>query len=351
MRDSYLITGGAGFIGTNLAAHYLDRRRRVTILDNLSRPGSAENLAWLLDRYGDRVRVVRADVRELSPALASAVEEADVVYHLAAQVAVTTSVLRPVEDFDVNARGTLNVLEAVRCSTSRPVVVYSSTNKVYGQLDDVGIVERDGRYEFADARHGIDEARPLDFHSLYGCSKGAADQYVIDYSRIYGLRTLVFRQSCIYGNHQFGVSDQGWISWFALRALERRPVTIYGDGRQVRDVLHVDDLVAAYDAALEGSGRSSASGVFNIGGGPSNTLSLLELVDLLEAKLGYRLEYRFDDWRPGDQKVFVSDIRRAARDLGWAPRVSPAAGIDAMLHWLSNGDRRVGPSRATIGAA
>jgi CDP-paratose 2-epimerase len=335
MLDSYLITGGAGFIGTNLAAHYLDRQKRVTILDNLSRPGSDENLAWLVERYGSRLQVVRADVREPLPALRAAVEEADVVYHLAAQVAVTTSVLRPVEDFDVNARGTLNVLEAVRCSTRRPVVVYSSTNKVYGQLEDVGIVERRGRYEFADVPHGIAETRPLDFHSPYGCSKGAADQYVIDYSRIYGLRTLVFRQSCIYGNHQFGVSDQGWISWFALRALERRPVTIFGDGRQVRDVLHVDDLISGYDAALDGGGPPEGSGVYNIGGGPSNTLSLLELVDLLETQLGHRLEYSFDDWRPGDQKVFVS----------------PAAGVGSMLDWMSNGDRRTGPSRTAIGVA
>jgi CDP-paratose 2-epimerase len=346
MLDSYLITGGAGFIGTNLAAHYLDRHKRVTVLDNLSREGSEDNLAWLIGRYGDRLRVIRADVREASPRLAAAVEDVDVVFHLAAQVAVTTSVLRPVEDFDVNARGTLNVLEAVRRSARRPVVVYSSTNKVYGQLEDVGIVERGGRYEFADHRDGIAETRPLDFHSPYGCSKGAADQYVIDYARIYGLRTLVFRQSCIYGNHQFGVADQGWISWFALRALQRQPVTIYGDGRQVRDVLHVDDLIAAYDAALEAGRATGASGVYNIGGGPSNTLSLLELVDLLDAQLGYRLDYTFDDWRPGDQKTFVSDIRRAAVDFGWTPRIAPAAGVGRMLDWMSQGDRRVSPGRA-----
>ena len=336
MFDRYLITGGAGFIGTNVAAHYLEQHKRVTILDNLSRVGSETNLAWLMDTYGKRVKFVRADLRQSSPELLAAVADADVVYHLAGQVAVTTSVLRPMDDFEINARGTLNVLEAARQVARPPVVVYSSTNKVYGQLEDVRVAEVDGRFRLLDAPQGIAETRPLDFHSPYGCSKGAADQYVLDYSRIYGLRTIVFRQSCIYGSHQFGVEDQGWIAWFALRALRRLPVTVYGNGRQVRDVLHVDDLIAAYEAALGAIDRTSGR-AYNLGGGPSNTLSLLELVDLLDEQLGVRLAYRFDDWRPGDQRVFVSDIRRAAADFGWTPRIDPASGIASMLDWLRQG--------------
>ena len=335
MPESYLITGGAGFIGTNLAAHYLDRQKRVTILDNLSRRGSSENLRWLQTRYGNLLQVVRADVRELSRDLEAAVERADVVYHLAAQVAVTTSVVNPIEDFEVNARGTLNVLEAVRRSRSRPIVVYSSTNKVYGELTDLPVGDQSGRYEFTELPEGVSEARPLDFHSPYGCSKGAADQYVIDYSRIYGLRTIVCRQSCIYGPHQFGVEDQGWIAWFAIRALQRKPVTVYGDGRQVRDVLYVDDLIAAYDAAV-GAIATTCGNAYNIGGGPANTLSLLELIDLLERQFGYRLNYTFDDWRPGDQRVFVSDVRRAYDDFGWAPATNPADGIGELSQWLSH---------------
>jgi len=350
MAGRYLITGGAGFIGTNLAAHYLGRQQHVTVLDDLSRPGSDENLDWLTRRYADRLDVIRADVRDSSATVREAVTDADVVFHLAGQVAVTTSVARPVEDFDINARGTLNLLEAVRSSPKPPAFVYASTNKVYGQLEDVGVVRRADRYEFAGASAGVSEARPLDFHSPYGCSKGAADQYVVDYARIYGLRTLVFRQSCIYGNHQHGVSDQGWIAWFALRALDRKPVTIYGDGGQVRDVLHVDDLIAAYDAALDADPPPFGR-VYNIGGGPAMTLSLLELVDLLEEALGYRLEYRFADWRPGDQRVFVSDIRRATAELGWAPRIRPADGILSMLDWMRQERGRAGSPAATTTAS
>jgi CDP-paratose 2-epimerase len=333
MPESCLITGGAGFIGTNLAAHYLERGKRVTVLDDLSRRGSEENLRWLRRSYGERLQVVRSDIRLASRDLDRAVEQADVVFHLAAQVAVTTSVTNPLDDFEVNARGTLNVLEAVRRSGTRPTVVYSSTNKVYGELSDLAVVERDGRYEFADLPDGVPETRPLDFHSPYGCSKGAADQYVIDYSRIYGLKTLVFRQSCIYGSHQFGVEDQGWVAWFAIRALQRQPVTIYGDGRQVRDVLHVDDLIRAYAAALDAL-PATCGKAYNVGGGPANTLSLLELVDLLAVQLGYRLEYGFDEWRPGDQRVFISDVGRAQADFGWRPTIAPAAGVGKLTAWL-----------------
>jgi CDP-paratose 2-epimerase len=249
-------------------------------------------------------------------------------------------VVRPVEDFEINARGTLNVLEAARDASRPPIVLFSSTNKVYGQLEDLQVTDATGRFALVDAPSGVSEARPLDFHSPYGCSKGAADQYVIDYSRIYGLRTIVFRQSCIYGAHQFGVEDQGWIAWFAIRALRRLPVTVYGTGRQVRDVLYVDDLIAAYDAALAAIDRTSGR-AYNIGGGPANTLSLLELINLLDEQLDHRLAYRFDAWRPGDQRVFISDIRRAAADFGWAPQIDPVSGIGRMVGWLRQGAESV----------
>ena len=335
MYDRYLVTGGAGFIGTNVAAHYLERHKQVTVLDNLSRVGSDANLAWLTDRYGPRLKFLRADVREQTPELSAAVANADVVCHLAGQVAVTTSVARPIEDFEINARGTLNVLEAVRQARRPPIVLYSSTNKVYGQLEDLRISNATGRFALVDAPDGVSEERPLDFHSPYGCSKGVADQYVIDYARIYGLKTIVFRQSCIYGAHQFGVEDQGWIAWFGIQALRRLPVTVYGTGQQVRDVLNVDDLISAYDAALSAIDRTNGR-AYNIGGGPANTLSLLELIDLLERQLGHRLVCRFEDWRPGDQRVFVSDIRRATADFGWTPRVSPTSGIARMMGWLKD---------------
>jgi CDP-paratose 2-epimerase len=273
-------------------------------------------------------------VRSTGDSLARAVEQAQVVFHLAAQVAVTTSVVDPREDFEVNALGTLNVLEAIRASASQPIVVYSSTNKVYGKMGDAHIVCRDGRYEYESLPFGAGEQRVLDFYSPYGCSKGCGDQYVIDYARIYGLKTLTFRQSCIYGPRQFGVEDQGWIAWFAIRALQEKPVTIYGDGRQVRDVLHVDDLIDCYEAAI-GRIDVTAGQAYNVGGGPANTLSLLELIDLLERRFGRRLEYRFDDWRPGDQRVFVADIRRAESDFGWRPRLRPSEGVGQLVDWLT----------------
>jgi len=333
MVESYLITGGAGFIGTNLADYYLSRGKRVTVVDNFSRIGAEQNAAWLSERHGERVQVVPGDVRWGQQVLRELVEDVQVVYHLAAQVAVTTSVADPQTDFEVNAVGTFNVLEAVRLSSSRPIVIYSSTNKVYGGMEDLEVEESGGRYAYADQPHGIPENRPLDFHSPYGCSKGAGDQYVIDYARIYDLQTVVFRQSCIYGPHQFGIEDQGWLAWFAIRALQGLPVRIYGDGKQVRDVLYVDDLIAAYEAAIEGIEAASGQ-AYNIGGGPDNTLSLLELVELLGSELGKPLQHDFADWRPGDQRVYVSDVRKAAADFGWMPQTSPAEGVQGLLAWL-----------------
>ncbi len=340
------ITGGAGFIGSNLADYYLSNGRRVVLIDNFSRRGSEENVAWLARRHGDRLEVVRADVRHPG-SWQERIAEAEVVFHLAAQVAVTTSVADPRSDFEINAAGTLNVLEAARLARRPPAVIYSSTNKVYGSLESCRILEQNGRYVLADFPHGIPESYPLDFRSPYGCSKGAADQYVLDYGRVFGLNTVVLRQSCIYGPRQFGLEDQGWVAWFALRALAGEPVTIYGDGKQVRDVLYIDDLVAAFAGAAARLERIRAR-AYNIGGGPSYTLSLLELLDLLAGELGRPIPHRFEDWRPADQKVFVSDIRKAAAELDWKPQVGVRDGVRRLLAWLrtcgSQSDRtHVGP--------
>lgn len=327
-----LITGGAGFIGVNCAAHFSQRGWTVGVLDDLSRYGSSENLAWLQSTHG--IDFVKVDVRD-----AAAVERVlqrmhpDVLLHLAGQVAVTTSVKDPRTDFEINALGSLNVLEAVRKHSPETFVINASTNKVYGKMDDVPIADRGDRYEY-DGVAGIDEARPLDFHSPYGCSKGVADQYCIDYARIYGLQTVTLRQSCIYGPRQMGVEDQGWVAWFTIAALLDKPITIYGDGKQIRDVLHVQDLVACYEAAI--NRRQEASGqAFNIGGGPTNTLSLLELLDLLSGKLGKSITPRWDDWRPGDQPVFVCDLGKAKRLLDWEPTVDVASGVNKLIDWIT----------------
>jgi CDP-paratose 2-epimerase len=333
MHDYYMITGGAGFIGTNLADYYLSHNKKVIIFDNFSRIGTEENMHWLKRRHGKRLNIIRGDIRACSGGLLEAVENVEVVFHLAAQVAVTTSVSNPREDFEVNALGTFNVLEAVRRSSSKPIVVYSSTNKVYGKMADLEVIEKDGRYAYSRLATGVTETHPLDFYSPYGCSKGIGDQYVLDYARIYGLRTVVFRQSCIYGPRQFGMEDQGWLAWFAIRALQHFPITIYGDGKQVRDVLYIDDLVAAYDAAVASISKTDGQ-AYNVGGGPENTLSLLELIHLLEEELGYRIEHTFAEWRPGDQLVFISDIQKAMKDFGWKPLESPEVGVGHLIDWL-----------------
>lgn len=329
----YLITGGAGFIGVNAAHHYAQRGEVVTVLDNFSRRGTQENLQWLREEHPG-IRAVEADIRTEPQTLAAEAAQADVILHLAAQVAVTLSVSDPRTDFEINALGTLNVLEAARHSPKPPIVIYSSTNKVYGGMEEVRVGEDSKRYGYRDLPQGVSEDQPLDFHSPYGCSKGAADQYVRDYSRIYGLRTVVFRQSCIYGTHQFGIEDQGWVAWFTMRALLGLPVTIYGDGKQVRDVLYADDLVRAFDAALEHIDRAAGQ-VYNIGGGPSYSLSLLELIALLENLKGAKMEYSFADWRPGDQRVYVSDVRKAGRDIGWQPTTAPDQGVAQMRDWMA----------------
>jgi CDP-paratose 2-epimerase len=329
-----IITGGAGFIGSNAASRYLRRGHKVVVIDNLCREGVQKNLDWL--RPQGSLEFVRLDIRngEELTRMMQEHRDADQVLHLAAQVAVTTSVTDPRHDFEVNALGSFNVLEAMRKSGMTAPLLYASTNKVYGEMTDVGVVENTGRYAYASLPGGVPEARNLDFHSPYGCSKGAADQYVIDYHRIYGLRTIVFRQSCIYGYRQFGAEDQGWVAWFMIAAQLGRPITIYGDGKQVRDILFVDDLLDAYDAAFA-AGDKVIGKIYNIGGGPQNILSLLELLAYIEKRQDRKLLYEFDQWRPGDQKVFVSDIRRAYREIGWAPKTSCLRGLDLLYDWVA----------------
>jgi CDP-paratose 2-epimerase len=348
-----LITGGSGFIGTNLAHRLVSAGQPVLLFDNLARPGVEQNLRWLHDTHGKLVDVVIADVRD-APAVRDAVRQCSQVFHFAAQVAVTTSLTDPVEDFEVNARGTLNLLEAIRAQASPPALVFTSTNKVYGALDDVGLRRRNLRYEPTDPsirQTGISESRPLDFHSPYGCSKGTADQYVLDYARSYNLPAIVFRMSCIYGPHQFGTEDQGWVAHFLIRALEGKPITLYGDGRQVRDILFVEDLVDAFLLAQERMSTESGH-AFNIGGGPRNTVSLLELLDLIEELLGHKPEVSFEGWRTGDQRYYVSDTGRFERATGWKQRVPVHEGLERLTRWLHESARQplvLGPSASAGG--
>ncbi len=334
MTRRFLITGGAGFIGSNYASRLIERGEKVVIYDNLSRTGALRNIEWLRAAYGsDSFALIQNDIRNPDELL-KAVEGVDVVVHLAAQVAVTTSVLDPRQDFEINALGTFNVLEAVRLSKSKPIVLYASTNKVYGGMEDVGVVEEEKRYRYLDLPMGVSELQPLDFHSPYGCSKGAGDQYVRDYQRIYGLHTVVLRQSCIYGPRQFGVEDQGWLAWFVIAAVTGKPISIYGDGKQVRDVLYVADLLDAYDLCVDHIDQSSGK-IYNIGGGPDNVISIWsEFGPMLENFLGKKLPVRMDYWRPGDQRVFVSDIRKAEQELGWKPKINVQEGLERLFKWV-----------------
>ena len=329
-----LITGGAGFIGTNLADRLLSTDRSVLIYDDLSRPGVEQNLAWLREHHGERLRVEIADIRDRQH-LRSAVRSAEQVFHFAAQVAVTTSLVDPVHDFEVNVGGTLALLEEMRALESPPSLVFTSTNKVYGALADLPLQLNCTRYQPLDAatRTGINEERPLDFHSPYGCSKGAADQYVLDYARTFGIPGVVFRMSCIYGLHQMGTEDQGWIAHFLIRAVENNPIVLYGDGMQVRDVLFVDDLVDAFLLA-QANIHTLSGQAFNIGGGLGNTLSLKELIDMIGALRGEKPPVRTEEWRAGDQRYYVSDTRKFKAATGWAPKVSSREGVERLYRWL-----------------
>jgi len=335
MKGATLITGGAGFIGTNLAHRLLEAGHDVLIFDNLSRKGVEHNLGWLQQRHGARVRPIIGDVRDLA-ALRRAVHDADQVFHFAAQVAVTTSLHDPAHDFAVNAQGTLNLLMALRELREPPPLVFTSTNKVYGSLDDLPLRKNGSRYEPLDARtraRGVDERRPLDFHTPYGCSKGTADQYVLDYARTLGIPAVVFRMSCIYGPHQFGTEDQGWVAHFLIQAMRGEPLTLYGDGMQVRDLLFVEDLVDAFLLAQRHMPDITGN-AFNIGGGPENTASLLELLHLIEELVGTGPSYTFRPWRPGDQRYYVSDPSRFRAATGWDPRTSVPDGLAALSEWL-----------------
>ena len=331
-----LITGGAGFIGTNVAHRLMRGGERVRILDNLSRAGVERNVAWLRENHGNDFELVMGDVRDAT-VVDRAVEGIEHVFHFAAQVAVTTSLYDPHHDFSVNGLGTLNVLEAVRGAPLSPSLVYTSTNKVYGALEDVGLTTTKHRYEVADAeiaKWGISEKRPLQFHSPYGCSKGTADQYVLDYARSFGLRAAVFRMSCIYGPRQFGNEDQGWVAHFLIRALRDETISIYGDGRQVRDILYIDDLV---DALLRARRNidAIAGRAFNVGGGPSNTLSLLELLERIELLHKRPARVSFSDWRLADQRYYVSDPRALDEATGWRPTVGVGEGVRRLDEWLA----------------
>lgn len=328
-----IVTGGVGFIGTNAASHYLSQGMEVVVIDNLQRSGTLSNLNWL--RTQGRITFSQIDVRD-----AAGIEktfrlhrDASVVLHLAGQVAVTSSVADPRTDFETNALGTLNVLEAMRRLEIEAPLLYASTNKVYGEMEAEGVIEKPIRYEYTKLKHGVPEERHIDFHSPYGCSKGAADQYVRDYHRIYGLNTVVFRQSCVYGTRQFGHEDQGWIAWFLIAAEMGLPITLYGDGKQVRDVLYIEDLLSAFDAAVRNIAKARGR-IYNIGGGPANALSLIELLDLVAMRRGGPLSINKAPRRPGDQRIYVSDIRRATAELGWKPRVGWRQGVTRVHEWV-----------------
>jgi len=351
MTPVALVTGGAGFVGTNLAHRLASEGRRVRVLDNLARPGVERNLHWLRSRHGDKLEFELADIRDRL-AVRRALEGVGEAFHFAAQVAVTTSLEDPVEDFDVNLRGTLTLLEELRRLPEPPPLVFTSTNKVYGALPDVRLQRSGDRWEPVETEireRGLDERRPLDFCTPYGCSKGAADQYVLDYAKSYGLPAVVFRMSCIYGPHQHGNEDQGWVAHFLLRGLAGDPITIYGDGAQVRDILFVDDLVEALllarDRAWDLAGRA-----FNIGGGPENAVSLTEVLELIEEAADVRPRLEFAPERAGDQRYYVADTARFSAETGWRPLVGVEEGIAALAQWLGGAaPARSAAARVTAG--
>jgi CDP-paratose 2-epimerase len=330
-----LITGCAGFIGSHLSRHFLEQGDLVFGLDNLSRRGTHENLDYLRDLGTDRFVFFKADIRDF--ALISTIFKEhgpfDLVIHEAGQVAVTNSIVDPRSDFEINALGTFNLLEATRLYSPKAFFEFASTNKVYGEMAEVPVCERNGRYDYETLLTGVTEKQTLDFHSPYGCSKGTADQYVRDYSRIFGLKTVVLRQSCIFGDRQFGIEDQGWVSWFTIAALLNKQITIYGDGKQCRDILWIDDLVAAYQGLYDN--REQVAGeVFNVGGGSSNILSINELISMLTSRNVLTMQPNNSAWRDGDQKIFSCDISKLQSYIDWRPLVSPAEGVNRLITWV-----------------
>jgi len=328
------ITGGAGFVGSNVANYFAIKRHEVLILDNLSASGAKLNLDWLRGNHPG-LQFWEGDIRqaELLDLLLEQHPDVDVILHFAACASTPASIRNPRTDFETNALGTLNLLEAVRRRCPGTLFIFPSTHKVYGALDNVPIIEKRSRWEFRHLPRGVSEEQPLHFHSPHACSKGAADQYVRAYTRTYGLRTVILRQSSTYGLRQFGTEDHGWIAWFTIAAVLGKPVTIYGDGKQMRDILFIDDLLALLDRILEM--RDEVAGkVYNVGGGKRNTLSVRELLHLLRELTGRDVEINLAQWRPGDQPVYVSDITRAEEDLQWEPRVSPRRGVSRLYEWV-----------------
>ena len=331
-NDKVLITGGAGFIGSNLAASLCEAGYSVRIFDNLSRPGSPINLNWLKDNYSN-FEFYEGDIRD-NKSVVEAISGIHTVFHFASQVAVTSSVSDPRSDFDINTIGTINLLEAARNSKRKPILVFTSTNKVYGALDYLTVNELETRYEFQDFPNGISEKTTLDFHSPYGCSKGAADQYMRDYARIYDIPTIVFRMSCIYGTRQFGTEDQGWIAHLLISIIKNHPITIFGNGKQVRDLLWVEDLVRAFRLAVEHIDITKGQ-IYNIGGGPANSISIWkEFGELSEELVGHSIDVQYAATHPGDQKIYISDTTKAKTDFGWQPEINREAGISKLYHWL-----------------
>jgi len=329
-----LITGGAGFIGCNTAKRFIEDGHEVILLDNLSRKGAEKNLDWL--KAIGKFEFHKVDIRDFDQLkkLFTRHINLDAIFHFAAQVAVTTSFEDPRQDLEVNLLGTLNILELARNLKNLPFLLYTSTNKVYGDLEEYKIVETRKRYKFQNT-NAISESQPLNFHSPYGCSKGGADQYVLDYARYFGLPTCVFRMSCIYGSRQFGIEDQGWVAWFIIAATKKRPITIYGSGKQTRDVLYIDDLVDAFVLAFKNTEKSKGQ-AFNVGGGEKNTWSLLELIEFLRKKLDAKIELKFDKTRPGDQKIYISDISKIKNVLGWEPTIGTTKGTTMLLNWVKS---------------
>lgn len=325
-----LITGGLGFIGVNTALT-LGNNHEIFVIDNLSRKGNIENYTTLKKKIN--FTLFNKDIRnyfDLEEIFKQ--NKFDAIIHLAGQVAVTSSYRNPREDFEINCLGTFNILECIRKYSPDTILLFSSTNKVYGDFKSE-IEEKDTRYIYGNEVKGISEDQKLDFHSPYGCSKGSADQYVRDYHRMYGLKTVVLRQSCIYGPNQFGIEDQGWVSWFSIASLFDKNITVYGNGKQVRDVLHVSDLIELYMSVIDNIEICSGK-IYNVGGGIDNTLSLLELLDLLKTKLNKNIQYSFSDWRPGDQKIYISDIENIKKDIGWEPKINVIEGLNLMFDWI-----------------
>ena len=333
----WLVTGGAGFIGTNVVRRLLTDGQEVVVVDNLSRRGVRENLQFLQENF--QFDFIPGDVRDADSLtrIFSSHPDTGVVIHLAAQVAVTDSIVNPANDFEINAAGTLKLCETMRQRVPEAILLYASTNKVYGALSHLNLIEGNSRYVVPDHPYGISEREPMDFYTPYGCSKGAAEQYVRDYARTYGLRTISFRQSCIYGPHQFGLEDQGWVAWFTIAAKLGKPIKIYGNGKQVRDLLFVDDLVECYLRAVAGIEQCNGE-IYNIGGGASNACSLLELIDHLETLSTQEIKYSVEDWRPGDQRIFICDVRKALNDFGWQPTTPMSEGLGRLSQWVHDSE-------------